>query len=150
MIIILPSSPKWEFLYCKMTSLYRNNILGQFHYKDGAVPLLGYPIVQMTQSWNRVIFIMRVSIPWKTLYIETGAHLNIKMLSYQHRDPHVKDKIWSRDLLIFNMGIPIPRKTIFILRWGPGSWLIVCWRSSVPALLWISPPHISVYHGAPG
>ena len=27
---------------------------------------------------------------------------------------------WSHDRLIFNIGIPIPVKTIFILRWGPG------------------------------
>ena len=27
----------------------------------------------------------------------------------------------SRDRLIFNMGIPIPRKTVFILRQGPGN-----------------------------
>ena len=36
-----------------------------------------------------------------------GGHLNIDMLAYQYRDPHVKDKtvLWR---LIFKMGIPIP------------------------------------------
>ena len=27
--------------------------------------------------------------------VESGVHLNIKMLSYQDRDPHVKDKTVS-------------------------------------------------------
>ena len=49
------------------------------------------------------------------------GHLNIKMSSYQCRDPHVKDKTVAKscDHLIFNMGIPTPRNTVFILRQGP-------------------------------
>ena len=39
------------------------------------------------------------------VYWHPGGHLNIKMLSYQYRDPHVKDKTVSRPS--FNMGIPI-------------------------------------------
>ena len=49
------------------------------------------------------IFIMGIPIlvrPW--------GRLNIKMLPYQYRDPHVKDKLTNR--LIFNMGITIPGK----------------------------------------
>ena len=50
----------------------------------------------------------------------SGVRLNIKMSSYRYRDPHVKDK--SRGRLIFNMEIPIPTKTVFILRRGPVSY----------------------------
>ena len=42
----------------------------------------------------------------------TGGQLNIRMSSNQCKDIHVKD--------IFNMGIPILGKTLFILRQGPG------------------------------
>ena len=45
--------------------------------------------------------------------------LNIKMSSYQYRDPHVKDKTVSRDRLIFNMGIPIPGKDGLFIETGP-------------------------------
>ena len=41
--------------------------------------------------------------------------LDIKMSSYQYKDPHVKKKD-GRDCLIFNMGILIPGKMVFILR----------------------------------
>ena len=40
---------------------------------------------------------------------EQGGHLNIKMLSYQHRDSIIKTRR-SHNRLIFIMGIPIPRK----------------------------------------
>ena len=36
-----------------------------------------------------------------------GARLNVKLPSYQYRDPHV------------NMGIPYLEKTVFILKRGP-------------------------------
>ena len=51
--------------------------------------------------------------PW-----ETGGSLNITM-SYQYRDPMLKIRR-SHDRLIFNMGLPIHGKTVFILRRGPG------------------------------
>ena len=38
-----------------------------------------------------------------------GGRLNIKMSSYQYKDPHVKDKTVSRPF-IFYMAIPIPEK----------------------------------------
>ena len=44
---------------------------------------------------------------------ETGVRLNIKV-SYQFRDPKLKIRR-SCDRLIFNMGIPIPGKTVFRL-----------------------------------
>ena len=41
-----------------------------------------------------------------------GGRLNMKMPSYQYRNPHVKDR------LIFNMGIPIPGKDgLWISEW---------------------------------
>ena len=51
---------------------------------------------------------------------QTGGRLDIKMPSYQYRDPHGKDKTVSRPS-IFNMEIPIPRKTVFTLRRDPVS-----------------------------
>ena len=42
-----------------------------------------------------------------------GSHLNIKMSSYQYKDPHVKDN------LIFNMEIPIPGKDGLYIETGP-------------------------------
>ena len=61
---------------------------------------------------------------WAKATLWPGDRLNIKMSSYQYRDPHVKDKTVSRpsslrDRLLFNMGIPIPCKTVFILRRRP-------------------------------
>ena len=43
-----------------------------------------------------------------------GGRLNIKIPSYQYRDPMFKIRR-SHDRLIFNMGNPIPGKTVFIL-----------------------------------
>ena len=36
--------------------------------------------------------------PWelRSIMLESGGRLNIKMSSYQYRDPHVKDKTVSR------------------------------------------------------
>ena len=45
-----------------------------------------------------------------------GGHLNIKMPSYQYRDPMLK---MSRDRLIFNMGIPIHGKDGLYIETGP-------------------------------
>ena len=60
-----------------------------------------------------------------------GGHLNIKMSSYHCRDPHVKDKSKrSRDRLIFNMGISIPRKDGLYIEtgpWGPSHSKDVVW-----------------------
>ena len=53
---------------------------------------------------------------------ESGGRLNIKMLSYQYRDPHVEDKTVSRpsyDRLIFNMSNPIPGKDGLYIATGP-------------------------------
>ena len=56
-----------------------------------------------------------------SLYIEIGpgSHLNIKMSSNQYRISMLKIRR-SHDRLIFNMGIPKPGKTVFILKQGPG------------------------------
>ena len=50
---------------------------------------------------------------------DTGGRLNIKMSSYQYRDPMLKIRRF-RDRLIFNTWIPYLEKTVFILRQGPG------------------------------
>ena len=49
---------------------------------------------------------------------EQGGHLNIKMLSYQHRDSIIKTRR-SHNRLIFIMGIPIPRKEGLYIETGP-------------------------------
>ena len=58
------------------------------------------------------------------------GRVNIKMSSYQYRDPHVNDET-SHDRLNFNMGIPYLGKTVFILRrgtaWGGGDGVGVGW-----------------------
>ena len=52
---------------------------------------------------------------------EAGDRLNIKMPSYQHRDSYVKDKTVSPTVLSLTWESPYLRKTVFILRRGPGS-----------------------------
>ena len=47
-----------------------------------------------------------------------GGHLNIKILSYQSRDPHVKDKMVSQPSYL-NIGIPIPGKDGLYIETGP-------------------------------
>ena len=49
---------------------------------------------------------------------EPGGRLNINMSSCLYREPHVEDKMDS-DCLIFNMGIPIPRKDSLYIETGP-------------------------------
>ena len=46
--------------------------------------------------------------------------LNIKIPSYLYRNSHYKDKTLSRQSHLYN-GHPIPVKTVFILRRGPGN-----------------------------
>ena len=53
-------------------------------------------------------------------FIKTsGGRLNIKMPSYQYRDPYVKDKTVSPTVLSLTWESPYLGKTIFILRRGP-------------------------------
>ena len=53
--------------------------------------------------------------------VDPGSRLNLKMSSYQYRDPHVKDIRRSRDRLIFNKVIPYLGKIICIYI-GAGPW----------------------------
>ena len=57
----------------------------------------------------------------RTLYYHPGGRLNIKMLSYQYRDSHVKDKTVSPTVLFLTWESPYLGKTVFILRRGPGA-----------------------------
>ena len=52
-----------------------------------------------------------------------GGRLNIKMSSYQYRDPHVKDKTVSPTVLSLTWEPPYLGKTVFILRQGPVSYV---------------------------
>ena len=55
------------------------------------------------------------------IIVQQGFRLNTMMPSYQYGDPIPMLKIRrSRDCLIFKMGIPIPEKTVCILRRGLG------------------------------
>ena len=58
-----------------------------------------------------------------------GGRLYIKMLSYQYRGSHVKDKTVSLTVLSLKWGSPYLGKTVFILRQGPG---LVIWLASGP------------------
>ena len=63
----------------------------------------------------------------------SGDRLNIKMPSYQYRDPHVKDKTVSPTVLSLTWESPYLGKTVFILRQGPGDpfhYRDVTWASS--------------------
>ena len=104
----------------------------------------------------------RKSPTWRDSHcIVPEEGFNIKMLSYQYRDSHYKDKIdglmqerrnssalamqsrfscakpsrWSHDNLFFIMGIPIPGKKVFILKWSPDCYSYLAWTL---AGLWIT------------
>ena len=65
--------------------------------------------------------------------------LNIKMLSYQYKDSHVKDKTVSLTVLSLTWESPYLGKTVFILRQGPGGnlWpLDTCQTHRLGALGW--------------
>ena len=47
---------------------------------------------------------------------EAGSRLNIKMLSYQYKDSHVKDKTVSLTVLSITWESPYLEKMVFILR----------------------------------
>ena len=59
-----------------------------------------------------------------------GGRLSIKMSSYQYKIPMLKIRRSRDHLIIFNMGIPILGKTVFILRRAPG------WHISFPIISW--------------
>ena len=70
---------------------------------------------------NRKICIHLSSVIYANLS-RTGGRLNIKMPSYQYRDPHVKDKTVSQTVLSLTWESPHLGKTVFILKQGPGRW----------------------------
>ena len=75
------------------------------------------PIMKTIQFDDRLVFIMGIYIPGKMVLVFRrcpGDRINIKMSSYQYRDPHVKD-------VIFNMEIPIPGKDGLYIQTSPGS-----------------------------
>ena len=55
------------------------------------------------------------------------GRLNIKMPSYQYRDSHAKDKTISPTVLSLTWESPYLGKTVFILRWGSGIFLLLLW-----------------------
>ena len=84
---------------------------GDHRLEEGSVTTVAYVVWSMNDLKSKNA---------RFLYLKTpnGGGLNIKMWSYQHRDPLIKIR-WSCDCFIFNMGIPIPGSTVFILRGGP-------------------------------
>ena len=61
--------------------------------------------------------------------MKPGGSLNMKMSSYQYRDPHVNDKT----VLSLTWESPYLVKMVFILRWGPVLW--ARWHSDTASLL---------------
>ena len=54
----------------------------------------------------------RIRFRMKCLPIFRG-HLNIKISSYQYRDPHVKDKTWERQSLYWDRSlVPLPKAAV--------------------------------------
>ena len=73
--------------------------------------------------WRLQLLIECPKTCWRMMHyfrvtIKSGGHLDIKMLSYQYKDSHHKDKMVSWLPYLYN-GKPIHRKVIVILRWGP-------------------------------
>ena len=60
---------------------------------------------------------------------QSRGRLDINMASYQYRDPILKIRR-SRERLIFNMGILITGKTVFVLRRAPGHTTYLIWAES--------------------
>ena len=74
--------------------------------------------------------------PFVVHAMRSGVRLNIKMSSYQYRDPHVKDRTV---FLNFNMAISIPGKDGLYIKTGP-CW---CWNLTIPTVGY----HIAFYGG---
>ena len=72
----------------------------------------------------------------------TRGHLNIKMLSYQYRDPHVKVKTVSPTVLSLTWESPYLGKTVFTLRQGSddviqnGWWNLQQWSVKHHTVVW--------------
>ena len=77
----------------------------------------------MHMQWNesKKIMIYEWMCKWYTSYLfkHSGPRLNIKTVLSTYGDFHVKDKTLGR--LIFNMGIAIPGKTVFLIETAPWS-----------------------------
>ena len=65
----------------------------------------------------------------------SGGRLNIKM-SYQYRDPHVKDKTVSPTVLSLTWESPYLGKTVFILRRGPDNKDYLNYLLPAPSMLY--------------
>ena len=67
-------------------------------YKD-CLTSIGISMLKIRRSRNHLIFNMGIPVNGKTVFIlrgYPGGCVSRKMLSYQYRDPHVKDKTVSR------------------------------------------------------
>ena len=67
-----------------------------------------YPIISVKSITQQLIW-------------TSGGCLNMKISSYQNRDPYVKDKTVSPIILSLTWDSPYLGKTVFILRRGPGN-----------------------------
>ena len=78
-----------------------------------------YWMRKLQQLWSSVLIIMQLlpnySSSWRNLCIISRGCLNIKMLSYQYRDPHVKVKTVSTALSL-TWEFPYIGKTVLKLR----------------------------------
>ena len=72
---------------------------------------------ELENKWIMKTWSFYIKTEWSSGWLP-GGHLNIKMSSYQYRDPMFKIRR-CRDRLIFNMGIPVPgRDDLYIETWA--------------------------------
>ena len=92
-----------------------------------------------------------MKIPISKVRKPPGGRLNIKMPSYQYRDPHVKDKTVSPTVLSLTWESPYLGKTVFILRRGPDSFIVTMgslYISNTSSLHWNGPPCFQIFCNA--
>ena len=83
------------------------------------------------------VFVFANTNTYLTPALPPGVHLNIKTASYQYRNSNPIIQIrWSHDRLIFIMEIPIPGKTICILRPQSGNRKPLRWSHPTSVFTW--------------
>ena len=93
----------------------------------------------MLWLWDHYLHMNHLSGCWcHGAYLKPGYHytlskgrLNIKMLSYQYKDSHVKDKTVSQTVLSLTWESPYLGKTVFILRWCPDGYEVMSYHEHI-------------------
>ena len=88
-------------------------------------------------TWVLLIQIYIKGYLYLTLKIRQQGCYNMKISPYQSSDPHVKDKTISWPSYLLTWESPYLGKTVFIMRRGPGPYMVpehqqyLCWRRSL-------------------